>query len=193
MPSVSFRRPLTLRPVSLSTQTCCPSAKPRLAALAAVHGDRVGERIEPRRFVEPRILHGEAVGVHDVAVVEAIEVEARLVAAMRAAGQEIRQRLVIFQRDLEAARLGDGGDLSPIGFRNSHVDRHAHVDERAPIDLLRLLLPLDDAVLLEPVEAALGAEIVLQFGVADLLVGVALVAAEAVRAAAGRARRCRPR
>ena len=172
MASVSFSRPLTLRPASFSTHTSWPSRRAFLRASVGIDRDRVGERIELRRFVQPRVLHGEAVGVDDVAVVEGVEIEILFLAAMRRARQEIRQRLVIFHRDLEAARLGDRSDLVADRQHEFPVDRHPHVDERPPINLLGLLLPLDEALLLEPLQAALGAEIILQLGVANLRVGI---------------------
>src|SRR5665811_2526721 len=56
-----------------------------LARFRGIDRDRVRERIEARRFVEPRVLHGKAVGVDDIAIVEGKEIKILFLAAMRCA------------------------------------------------------------------------------------------------------------
>src|SRR3974377_1072163 len=108
--------------------------------------------------------------MNDVAIIEGEEIKAWFFAAMRTARQEVRQGIVIFQRNLEAARFGDRGELLADRLQDLPVDRAPNVDERPPIHLLRLFLPLDEAVLFEPIEAAFRPEIVLQLGVTNLVI-----------------------
>ena len=46
-----------------------------LRAHLGVDGNRVGEGIHSRRFVQPGVFHGVGIGVNDVPVIEGVEVE----------------------------------------------------------------------------------------------------------------------
>ena len=124
-------------------------------------GDVVREGIHLRRLVQPGIFHGQTVRVDDVAVIEGVEIEIFLVAFMGVAGQPIGQWRVIFLGHLDAGGLGDGGQLFPVIGHPFPIDRHAHIDEMAPIDLFGFFRPFHHAVFLEPVQALFGAELVL--------------------------------